>query len=284
MTTFKEYFLSNADDIWPTSQKHQDESIDRALRFCSYERNGLKQLTDIRPSDIRSFLKSLDDDGMTPATVNRYAAAISKVFKYALEEGDIEKAPVIKYRKEPDGRPRVFTKEEKECLVWFLQRSRAPWMADMAILSLQTGMRLGEIIKIGTKHSKLDQSGPMPVLTLFNTKNGDPRDVPLNEVAKAAYDRLAGMHGGFWSSRIFYDVWNEARHRIARGDKHFVFHTCRHSAATQMANLNINTTLIGKFLGHRSAETTKKYIHLEDKASMEIANAMMGAQSLGKGE
>ena len=271
---FKLFFLTNADEIWPTSEKHQSEATMRVLQFCYFNRNGYKAVDEIVNSDIRAFLTKLEDDNCKPATINRYAAAISKVFKFAVEEGYIDRAPTIKYRKEPEGRPRVFTDTERDRLINFLQRSRAPWMADMAILALQTGMRRGEIIKIGTPGATLIERPGMPVLRLHDTKNGDTRDVPLNEIAKEAYDRLAGMHGGFWSSRIFYDVWAEARSLIARGDKDFVFHVCRHSAATEMANMNINTTLIGKFLGHRSSETTKKYIHLEDKASFEIANAM----------
>ena len=267
------FIKTEADNIWTPGTKHYAESLQRVSRFCNFSGYGDRQLDDFKARDIRAFLQHLVSDGLSTSSANRYAAAVSSVFKHAVHEEFITRAPQVRYEKEPEGRPRFFTDAEQERLVAFLRRSRAPWMADMAILSLQTGMRHGEILKIGTEHSELIKGGSMPVLRLHKTKNGDARDIPLNEVAKAAYDALSA--GNWYSHRVFYNVWDEARYTIARGDKDFVFHVCRHTAATKMANdLNINTTLIGKFLGHRSSETTKKYIKLTDDSSMEIAERM----------
>ena len=264
------FIKTEADNIWDPDTKHFKECLARLERFCNFNGNGDRDIKTLKARDIRDFQKHLatlkhekgpkkDKRLLTDSSINRYSAAVSALIKHAVISKHAVYVPYIKYKNEGDGRPRVFTGDEKDRLVAFLQRSRAPWMADMAILSLQTGMRLGEIIKIGTPGATLIKRPGMPVyikalLRLHDTKNGDTRDVPLNEIAKEAYDRLAGMHGGFWSSSIFYDVWAEARSVIASGDKDFVFHVCRHSAATEMANMNINTTLIGKFLGHRARD------------------------------
>lgn len=270
ITTF---IKTEADNIWTPGTKHYAESLQRVAKFCNFNEYGDRRLDDFKARDIRAFTQHLVSEGLSTSSANRYAAAVSSVFKHAVHEDYITRAPQIRYEKEPEGRPRFFTEQEQERLVAFLRRSRAPWMADMVELSLQTGMRHGEIIKIGTEHSELIKGGNMPVLRLHKTKNGDARDIPLNQTAMRCFDALC--KNGWYSHRVFYNVWDEARDLIARGDKNFVFHVCRHTAATKMANdLNINTTLIGKFLGHRSSETTKKYIKLTDDTSEAIALAM----------
>jgi len=58
----------------------------------------------------------------------------------------------------------------------------------------------------------------------------------------------------------------------------FVFHVFRHSAASTMANeLNLNVVIVGQWLGHRSMETTKKYIHAKRKTLGDVAQQMAKA-------
>ena len=283
------FIKTEADNIWDPDTKHFHESVARLERFCNYNENGNRDINEIEARDIRDFQKYLaslvhetgqkkDQRILTATSINRYSSAISALIKHAVLKKHATYVPYVRYKSEGDGRPRFFTEQEQKRLVAFLRRSRAPWMADMVILSLQTGMRHGEILKIGTKHSELIIGGKMPKLRLHETKNGDRRDVYLNKVAKAAYDALNG--GNSYSHRVFYNVWAEARYTIARGDEDFVFHVCRHTAATKMANaLGFDTTLIGKTLGHRSSETTKKYIKLTDDSSVAIAEAMCNAEA-----
>ena len=278
------FIKTEADNIWDPDTKHFHESVARLERFCNYNENGSRDINEIEARDIRDFQKHLatlvHETGqkkgkrlLADTSINRYSSAISALIKHAVLKKRATYVPYVRYKSEGDGRPRFFTKQEQERLVAFLRRSRAPWMADMVILSLQTGMRHGEILKIGTEHSKLIEGGKMPVLRLYETKNGDARSVKLNKVAKAAYDALSA--GNWYSHRMFYNVWAEARETIATGDKDFVFHVCRHTAATKMANdLNINTELIGKVLGHRCAQTTMKYIKVTDESMEEIAERM----------
>jgi len=109
----------------------------------------------------------------------------------------------------------------------------------------------------------------------LETKNGDERWVPANEKVIEALAALDNRLNKYFHRHDFYKTWDQARSRVARNDKHFVFHTLRHTAATNMANdLQVNTLVIGKLLGHRNVQTTMKYVHVKPTALQSIAKRM----------
>ena len=72
--------------------------------------------------------------------------------------------------------------------------------------------------------------------------------MPLNGKGTAAYHRLMERQaGGYqavdqYSHRTFYWFWNKVVRDAGKGDPHFVFHVCRHTAATRLANdAKVNT-------------------------------------------
>ena len=112
-------------------------------------------------------------------------------------------------------------------------------------------------------------------LTLPETKNGDERIVPISPETLEAIEALDGEPRKHYTDRTFYNTWNEARRKIAAGDKTFVFHVLRHTCATTMANdLQINSHLIGQMLGHRSEATTRKYVHAKPENLLSIAQKL----------
>ncbi len=71
----------------------------------------------------------------------------------------------------------------------------------------------------------------------------------------------------------FYRSWKRAQRDVFKGDKTAVFHTCRHMAATLLANdTMVNTKLIGHLLGHASERTTNRYIHAKKSSLLEAVN------------
>ena len=237
--------------IWVKGSKHQNDSLRRVEKlalFC-----GNIELSKIDADKIHAFFDKLQEDGLSVATVDKYGATISSVMKHAKGTKKIHEKPDFVWRKSPEGRVRFFSDSEREQLLTFLKYSDAPWMADMVTLSLTTGMRLGEIEQL--------------------TKNGRERYIPLSSAALMSATKLHNSR--CYNSRKFYTVWGEARHKIARGDKQFVFHVCRHTCATIMANkLQTNTIVIMDMLGHRNYKTTQKYVHGVSATRFKVADAM----------
>jgi integrase len=89
---------------------------------------------------------------------------------------------------------------------------------------------------------------------LRDTKNGDPRIVPI-------HPRLATCLT-FDKPSYFQMNYHFCKARKAVGMTWLKFHDLRHSAASAMANAGVDQFTVGAVLGHKSAASTKRYSHL----------------------
>ena len=132
----------------------------------------------------------MDTRGITQNSTNKYMAAISRVLSYANEREKIDNPIKLKYENTGKGRPKVFTHEEQDELVRYLRDDcDKAWIADMVILSCNTGMRRGKIIQLNASGVDLSQCGKRLHLPEEVCKAGE-REVSLNTEARAAYERL----------------------------------------------------------------------------------------------
>jgi integrase len=271
MIALKDFTNSNASRLW--HGRHLKESQSRVLKFCAFGDHSLRGIDQFKPADLYAFGDYMISEGSSPNTVNHYFAAVSTVFNLAVDMEILAAAPKIKWHRVRSGRPRYMTKDELTSLYDAFKSSKDPWvskiMPNLVNIALNTGMRLGEILKI--KPEDIQEMDNSTWVYLHATKNGDDRWVPLNQKAKVALEALGNTPGDKFTHRRFYNAWGIARSKIARNDETFVFHVLRHTAASTMANdLGVNTLLIGQILGHRNVATTAKYVHAKPKALQDI--------------
>lgn len=111
-------------------------------------------------------------------------------------------------------------------------------------IAFYTGMRVGEILRAERRGG---------LFALADTKNGHPRLVPMLPIISTAARQPMPRR-----SEIDY-YWPLAR--TACGLDHVHLHDLRHAAATAMVDAGIDLGTVGAVLGHRSAQTTKRYAH-----------------------
>ena len=264
MYTLKSFADQNGHRMW--ADTHLINSLRMIKKASKFRDFATRPITDYKPADIYAFMDSLHDEGLKDGTLNRYLSAISSVFKLAVENEVVTHAPKVRWKKQSKSRPRYYTAKEVRSLVDFFKTSRHPWMADFVVIAVNTGMRLGEIVGINNPDAKTHgkPSDCNSYITLSNTKNGDERLVPLNKDAQWALENLDWAPCAFYTERTFYDTWAAARDELARHDEFFVFHVLRHTCATRLAmEFNVEPLTIGKILGHRSIQTTQKYVHTQ---------------------
>jgi len=88
---------------------------------------------------------------------------------------------------------------------------------------------------------------------LRDTKNGTPRFVPVHpKAASAARVPIP--------PRSVIDYWWPLA-REACGLQHVRLHDLRHTAASAMVNEGVDLGTVGAVLGHKTAQTTKRYAH-----------------------
>jgi len=246
--------------LWPKTHTYNHNM--RGIRWFA-DFAGQLPMDQIRRKHIYDFLDHLmDTRGITQNSANKYMAAISRVLSYANEREIIDNPIKLKYENTGKGRPKVFTREEQDELVRYLRDDcDKAWMADMVILSCNTGMRRGEIIQLNAPGVDLSPCGKWLHLPEEVCKAGE-REVPLNTEARAAYERLLPVIDKVWSHRTFYWFWNKAKRDVGKRDPNFVFHVCRHTAASRLANdVQLNEFAIADIMGHADTRTTRRYVH-----------------------
>lgn len=269
--TLADYGETIAEVIW--KKDHTRKTGLRGLRWFREFQYGSLPITEISRKHIYQFVDHLvatkrhgpnKDKPMSQCTAQKYMAALSRVINHAYEYEVVENPIKLKYKSFKNSRPRFFTPEEEAELVQYLRDLKKDWMADMVILSCNTGMRRGEILQIKNPIVKLSSCGEWLYLPEELCKAG-ARDVPLNNKAKAAYERLLHTIDRF-SHTTFYNVWRKVKRDVGKGDKNFVFHVCRHTAATRLANdVKASEFNIADILGHADTRTTRIYVHSQKK-------------------
>lgn len=205
--------------------------------------------------------------GRSAATLNRHQAAIAVVLKWAIEEKWISKNPALQIRrqKEPGGRVRFLSEEERTRLLDACAASEWPDLLLFVKIALSTGARLGEIQSL--RWSDLDLKKGLAHLR--TSKSGEPRMLPLIEPIRQALedkprpiDRGLIFRSPHAADRPFYfrPHWEQAVKVAELGD--FRFHDLRHSCASYLAMNGASLLEIADVLGHKTLAMVKRYSHL----------------------
>ncbi|GJG93876.1 site-specific integrase [Cupriavidus pauculus] len=196
-------------------------------------------------------------------TVIRELAYLSAIINHARREWGINVPnPVASVRKPsaPQGRDRVLSAEEEARLLTALAPTgrRNPWLRPMAILSLESAMRRGELLQLRWANINLeDQTAFLPV-----TKNGTARTVPLSLKAVALLRDLPRCIDGSVfpiNAPAHHKAFKRACKRAGLVDLNW--HDLRHTAITRLATKLPNLIELAAVSGHRSLTMLKRYYH-----------------------
>jgi integrase len=110
------------------------------------------------------------------ATVSRYVATLSRLFAVK-ERRLIDRNPVgdIRRKKEPRGRTRFLSDEERAALLHACANSEWAPLHALVLLAITTGARRGELVSL--KWADVDFKAGRA--TIHDTKNGEQRTLPL---------------------------------------------------------------------------------------------------------
>src|SRR5205807_3794219 len=117
-------------------------------------------------------------------------AILSHAFTMAVREWQwCDDNPVCKVRKlkEPRGRVRFLSEEERQRLLESCQVSSNPYLHTIVVLALSTGARRGELLSLHWRDVDLKRG----MLTFRETKNGETHSVPLTGYALDVFTKHA---------------------------------------------------------------------------------------------
>jgi integrase len=218
---------------------------------------------------IERFKRQRLRDGLQPASVNRELAALSKIFRFAIQKRITNENPVSQVKKliENNQRTRFLSSDEEARLLDALLLN--PTLTAIVVLAIHTGMRQGEILKLQWS----DINNDARLIHVRDTKTGHDRIVPLNESARTALQDLPREKRNPW----VFPGTGKTGHLVeikkawatalkAAGITDFRFHDLRHTAGTRLAAVGTHPMIMMELLGHKNLQTTKRYTHGTEEA------------------
>ncbi len=275
-------------EVLPTKPRSRDKQ-ESQLKWWKGQ-IGVYLLSDVTPSLLGQCRDRLAAQATrrgpthSPSTVLRYLAALSHAFSVAVKEwGWLEDNPMRKVTKpkEPKGRVRFLSDDERERLLAACRTSECPYLYVIVVLALSTGMRYGEIMHLHWSNVDLVKGR----IILHDTKNGERRNVPVTGHAHQELEKLSKVrridttlvfpNTNFGEQARPYEIrksWHTAL-RTAEIDN-FRFHDLRHSTASYLAMNGASLSEIAEVLGHKTLQMVKRYAHLSEAHTTKVVRAL----------
>ena len=223
-------------------------------------------LDQLRPARLADYKASRRAQGVAPKTLNDELTLLGHAYKLGMMEWEwVTDNPVLKIAKEKVRNciERWLTREEEQRLL----AASPPWLQEIIVFALHTGMRRGEILTLQWSHVDLVRR----TLTILEQKNGARDTLPVNATAMAVLQARAAVRTSS-TDAVFV---NEAGHpRDARnllrsfypamrkaGIVRFRFHDLRHTFATRLIQAGVDVYTVQKLGRWKTISMVLRYAH-----------------------
>ena len=231
-----------------------------------------KLLREITKEEWYKFTDQFDDT----ATNNRRACCMNKVFQYALGMGLAPKHLLkIPRKKEKLTRLSTYSFEQEEAIYRQCQIFGFNDLEDFVMVLIDTGCRAEELIKLGAKDLLKSSEGWTSYV--YRNKTDTLSSIGLADRTKAILIRRSNMKTYFETSyrKITYK-WQMVREALGQANnKDFVFHTCRHTCASRLAEAGSTYMEVCDWMGWSyNSPVAKRYIHFFPKTKINMAKKL----------
>ncbi|WP_396596064.1 tyrosine-type recombinase/integrase [Dokdonia sp. R86516] len=242
-------------------------------------------LADIHYVQIRSWIVTLVDNGVSNRTVNRKISSLKAYYKFLLKIGDIEALPLAKHKSLKTPKRLQIPFSELEVGTVFERLKEADnfvTLRDLLIIELlyATGMRRAELVGLTMGSVDVTQK----TIKVIGKRNKE-RVVPLLSSVVDTYNRYTAIRssvvndgvdallvtnkGAKIYSTLVYRIIN--RYFSETSDKLKTSpHILRHSFATHLLNQGADLNIVKELLGHASLASTQVYTHNSVQALKDV--------------
>jgi len=265
--------------------------------FAERFKDSIKVRSAEKPETIRFYLSKLDrllefeplasvrldgiDEGLienyvqrrrktvSPASVNRELATLRRLLGLAYEWHIIDRIPTVKKLPGERNREAVMSREQETA---YLVVAPQP-LKDVALLMLDTGMRVGEVVALEKNDVHLDPSNgaKFGYVRVRDGKSKNARRVVslTGRVRAMLKDRMARRDSrwvfpGDGDNAFLSTSLNHQHSRIRDTvglPKDFVLHSFRHSMLTRLGEAGVDAFTIMRIAGHSSVKVSERYVH-----------------------
>ena len=231
-------------------------------------------LRDVKPFALEKVKKNLLDAGKSPRTLQYVLATFRQVWNMARRDGLVAGDTPTRNIKRPkidNRRVRFLSHKEADTLLNALREKDAT-AYNMALLSLHTGLRMGEIVKLKWGHIDTERG----LIRVMDAKGGVGRAAFMTERVKAMFEGLTqGEPEGLIFTRItgkplqemprvYFEVVADLKFNegITDARQKVVAHTLRHTFASWHVTAGTDIYTLKELLGHSVIQMTERYSHL----------------------
>jgi integrase/recombinase XerD len=241
-----------------------------------------REIVDVRPDDVVSYLEHARRRGLKPASIARRLAAVRGLYRHLVREESLSRDPTEHVDTPRAGRslPKTLSRDAATALVEAIDGNEPRAIRDRTLLEIlyASGMRASECLGLRLEDVNLSAG-----YALCTGKRQKQRLVPLGEQAQAWVGRyLAIARPAFTRTkdcgRLFVNprggplsrqsLWTIVRRAAAAaGLRRAVSpHVLRHSFASHLLEGRADLRAVQAMLGHADISTTQIYTHLPSDA------------------
>jgi integrase len=243
------------------------------------KRREITALADITADVVAYYAKVVKAES-TAATANRHLTTLRAMLRRAAAKGWIDRAPTIENYQITKREPNWVTIDQFNTILPHLPE----WVADMAVMAVQTGMRFDNVA--GLRWDWISRDGNVVVVPAVAAKTKRTYTVPLSRKAKEVLHRRRGAHPVYvfvGKKRVAADRyedcapvptirywWESARERA--GFPTLRWHDLRHTWASLHTQNGTPDRVLMEMGGWASPRMLDTYAHLSTAHLQEFAD------------
>ncbi len=159
-------------------------------------------------------------------------------------------------------RNRRATQEELSILIAHANKQRNKYISTIIQFAVETGMRRSEILKLRW----IDVNLKTRIASLYDTKNGDERHIPLTKTAVQLLSNLTQLSDFVFpiSANCLRLAWERCRNKS--NIKGLRFHDLRHEAVSRYFEMGLSVPEVALISGHKDVRQLFRYTHLKPES------------------
>ena len=236
--------------------------VEQALRLHVKPVLGAKPLPRLSRIDVVAVFDRMPRAHV--ANIRNVFAVLRRLFRWAVSRGDIERSPMEGMETPPAVKPRDrWLSDEELGRIWIQAPKTHHCFGPIVRLLVVTGQRREEVSSLSWQ--ELDRRERLWTLPGDRTKNGEPNRIPLNDLALAILDELAGSDAWPRHGRLFatsrggaftgYDKGKKKLDRLVSEDggepvPNWRLHDLRRTLATGFQRLGVRFEVTEAVLNH----------------------------------
>jgi len=260
--------------------------------FHNFQANNQKSAEIANNSDIRDYIKSQSELGVSSKSIARHLSTLRQFFNFLQSEDIRADNPTLDIEgpKTHKSLPKVISEGEVEALLNATQQSKSPEGLRLTCLleiAYATGLRVTELVSL----PETAVVGTSNILFVTG-KGGKERMVPLTVTAVQAIARYREVRHvflkpnessnflfpsrskqGYLTRRRLAQLLKELAAKVEIKSDRISPHVLRHAFATHLLNNGADLRSLQKMLGHSDISTTQIYTHvLKDRLSSVVSS------------